>query len=119
MSRDPTGTAVDPEFGPMRPKPTGCRKGGPCSGGGWVQVGPDYPAKRYPDPPPLRLDATDKERDDHARLCRTRQFQRAAAVDSWYPCKACNGPLFFRWVNGCTAVDHQPCELCATGTRTE
>jgi hypothetical protein len=108
------GQTGDPDDVPSA-RSTDCRMGGRCDGSGWVQVQPAYAAQRHPYPPPPELDASDDDLAEHARHVRRVDAARAAAIDSYYPCKECNPDAFFRWVGGHFSPGHDAaaCPDCA------
>lgn len=65
-----------------------------CDGAGWVQVGGKYAEH-------LASKAHDREKEPQAWAAR-----RASYLNSYYPCSACNRPMFFRWQGGHLDKDH-------------
>lgn len=93
MERDPL--ADDP------PRTGPCTR---CDGTKWVQVKPAYALHLVPDPEPGLLAICTPEQAAllHAEV----EQRRAAARDSWYPCRDCNPGPFFRWAAGHWNKDH-------------
>lgn len=74
----------------------GCRGGGRCGGAGWVQVTASYAERLFPMPAQATLDDADQAAA-WAAIAESVERRRSAALDSWYPCKDCNGATFYRW----------------------
>lgn len=95
----------------------GCRNGGRCAGSGWVQVTPAYAEKLFPMPPQPSLETQDQAAE-WAAIAKGVESRRKAAADSWYPCKDCNGAVFYRWAGHHLESGHArsgcpECELAA------
>lgn len=94
------------ENDPLADQPTGpCTK---CEHG-WVHVRPAYAEHQVPMPDTDGLDA-----ETVAAVEREVARMRAAAADSYYPCRNCRPAQFFRWVGGHWEKDHDPggCSEC-------
>jgi len=75
----------------------GCKAGGRCGGVEWVQVTPAYAERLFPLPPQPSLE-DQAHAEAWAKIAEDVQRRRAAALDSWYPCRDCNGRTFHRWL---------------------
>lgn len=69
-----------------------------------MTVLPAYALHMVPDPEPELLAICSPEQVDLLRL--QVEQRRAAARDSWYPCRDCNRRAFFRWAEGHWNKDH-------------
>lgn len=81
----------EPKTKPER-GPDGCRGGGRCDGSGWCTVTSGYArqlAKQVADARGIT--------DDEIVTELTKRYSHYLFV---YPCRACNGRLFMRWVGG-------------------
>lgn len=89
--------------------PCPCAK---CHGVRWVQVQPGYAERAVPDPTPEALAALAGDEAAIEALFAEVARARAAAANTWYPCRECNRTAFFRWAGGHWGRDHDPSD-CA------
>lgn len=81
--------------------------------GGWVQVLEGYVEREAPEPE-LPEGAGPEADAERAKLAVDWKCQRAAAANTWYPCRVCNERLFYRWQGGHLEKDHnrEDCDTC-------
>lgn len=85
-----------------------------CGGVRWVAVTAAYAERRFPMPEPPANRADPAEAAAFTALVAKVVERRAAARDSWFPCRECNKAAFFRWANKHWDPDHDRsmCDDC-------
>lgn len=93
------------------PSATICVK---CMGARWLQVTPHYAERRYPWPERPPDGASPALLAAYEDLVAWTSERRAAASNSWFPCRVCNPVAFFRWVGHHWDIDHDTagCSEC-------